>query len=384
YIDWGITVQQTTDGGYIITGETGSYGNGRYDGYIVKTDSYGDTLWTQTFGGAEYEAGLSIQQTTDGGYIITGFTSSIGYGQYDVYLLKIDSYGDTLWTQTYGGGKHDVGESIQQTTDGGYIITGWTQTFGNGESDVYLIKTDSSGDTLWTKTFGGGEEDKGKSIQQTTDGGYIITGWTKSYGNGETDVYLIKTDSDGDTLWTKTFGGIEEDKGISIQQTTDGGYIITGETKSFGNGYGDIYLIKTDNIGDTLWTKTYGGYFFDEGSCVQETTDGCYVITGSTASYGNGGYDVYLIKTDNNGDTLWTKTYGGENSEKGYWVQQTNDGGYIITGWTASFGIGMDMYLIKTDSEGNINTPPTVPLTNWSFILIGLLITGVIYFRFIK
>ena len=219
-------------------------------------------------------------------------------------------------------------------------------------------KTDANGDSLWTKTFGGTETDAGNSVQQTTDGGYIVTG-TTSFGVF-CDVYLIKTDGNGDSLWTKTFGGTHHDKGHSVQQTTDGGYIITGETWwSSSNGYRDVYLIKTDGNGDSLWTKIFGGTGIDVGNSVQQTTDGGYIITGETESFGNGGQDVYLIKTDGNGDSLWTKTFGGTSNDYAYSVQQTTDGGYIITGRTNSFGNGggADVYLIKTDSNGNLTTP---------------------------
>ncbi|MFH1319235.1 MAG: T9SS type A sorting domain-containing protein [Bacteroidota bacterium] len=352
--DWGYSVQQTAEGGYIITGYTKSFGAGLNDVYLVKTNSSGDTLWTKTYGGTNEDYGYSVQQTADGGYIITGSTQSFGAGWVDVYLVKTNNSGDTMWTRTYGGTGWEYGYSVRQTADWGYIITGYTNSFGAGLNDVYIVKTDSTGDTLWTKTYGGADNDIGYFVQQTTDGGYIITGYTYSFGAGWVDVYLVKTDSNGDTMWTKTYGGTNNDYSYSVRQTTDGGYIITGRTYSFGVGNSDVYLIKTGSTGGILWTKTFGGTSNNAGYSVQQTSDGGYIIAGFTSSFGAGLNDVYLVKTDSTGDTLWTKTFGGTSTDDGKSVQQISDGGYIITGYTKSFGAGLnDVYLIKIDSNGN-------------------------------
>ena len=363
--DVGESVQQTSDGGYIITGWTNSFGNS-VDVYLVKTDGNGNELWTKTFGGTGGDYGYSIQQTSDGGYIITGWTNSFG-NSVDVYLVKTDGNGNEIWSQTLGGTGGDYGYSVQQTSDGGYIITGYTIHLTNGFG-VSLIKTDGSGNELWTKTFGGTDVDKGFSVQQTIDGGYIINGVTKSFGNGYEDVYLIKTDGSGNEQWTKTFGGTGYDVGESVQQTQDGGYIITGWTESFGSGgIDDIYLIKTDGSGNELWSQTLGGTGYDMGYSVQQTSDGGYIITGSTSSFGNS-YDLYLIKTNGNGIEEWSQTFGGiDDNETGWSVQQTSDGGYIITGETLSFGNGNgeeDIYLVKTDDQGNITSTFELPLPN--------------------
>jgi hypothetical protein len=353
--DFGYSVQQTTDGGYIIAGNTRSYGAGGSDVYLVRTNASGDTLWTRAYGGTGYDAGLSVLQTGDGGFIIAGVTSSYGAGTGDVYLIKTDSSGDTLWTRTVGGPGDEWGRSIRPTADGGCIATGYTESYGAGSRDVYAVRTSASGDTLWTRTFGGTSTDEGRSAQQTHDSGFVIAGYTYSSGSGNSDVYLVKASANGDTSWTRSFGmnAGSWDHGYDVLQTIDSGYVIAGYTQSEGLDTLDIYLIRTNSRGDTIWTRTYGGPQWEEGYSVQQTAEGGFVITGYTRSFG--GNDVYLIKTDACGDTQWTRTYRGANGAIGNCVRQTADSGYIIAGYTDSFGAGgYDFYLVKTDSLGNV------------------------------
>ena len=348
--DYGNSVQQTIDGGYIITGEISSSENGSSDIWLIKTDSEGQEEWNQTFDGNDRDYGKSVKQTVDGGYIIIGSTGSDYY--YDVWLIKTDPKGTEEWNQTFGGDNKDYGNSVQQTIDGGYIITGEISSSGNGSSDVLLIKTDQQGQEEWIQTFGGSDYDIGNSIEQTYDGGYIITGSTRSYGNGSSDVLLIKTDQQGQEEWIQTFGGGYIDIGNSIKQTSDNGYIITGYTQSYGNGSRDVWLIKTNSQGNEEWNQTFGGSYIDIGNSIQQTIDGGYIITGSrgTDYYS----DLWLIKTDYQGNEEWNQTFGGNDYDFGNFVQQTTDDGYIIIGHTKSYGNGgYDIFLIKTDSEGN-------------------------------
>ncbi len=350
-LDRGYSVQQTSDGGYILAGGTYSFGAGLSDVYLVKTDSSGEVLWTRTYGGSSEDVGHSVYQTADGGYVIAGYTHSFGAGGKDVYLVKTDSSGNTVWTRTYGGGRYDEGYSVLQTSDSGYIIAGYTDSFGGGNSNVWLLKTDSSGDTLWTRTYGGGNYGEGRSVQQTSDGGYVIAGRIFSYSTHSYEVYLLKTDSSGGTLWTRTYGGRDDDEGWSVQQTSDGGYVIAGHTYYPLYRATDIYVVKTDSAGETLWTRTHDRSYLDQAYSVQQASDGGYVIAGYTYFYPPH-HDVYLLKMDASGDTLWTRTYGGSDYDEGWSIQKTSDGGYVIAGYTKSFGAGnSDVYLIKVSGE---------------------------------
>ena len=254
----------------------------------------------------------------------------------------------TEWERTFGGAEYDFCDSVQQTSDGGYILAGETSSYGTGDyPDVYLIKTDASGILEWQKTFGGSNADPAYSVQQTSDGGYIVAGETSSYGSGDDDVYLIKTDASGILEWQKTFGGIDADWANSVQQTSDGGYIIGGCTWSFGAGESDAWLIKTDADGRLEWQKTYGEYNWDGAEYCQQTSDGGYMIAGRTSSFGASDQDGYLVKTDDSGSLEWQKTFGGSGWDAFWSGQQTSDGGYILAGWWSWYPV-CDFWLVKT------------------------------------
>lgn len=340
----GSEVRQTFDGGYIMVGQTQSYGVNVYDDvYLIKTNGNGDTLWTKTYGGLVYDKGYSVEQTTDSGYVITGMTSSFTTGLEDVYLIKTDKNGTMLWSKTYGGNLGGTGHSVKQTTDGGYIVGGIKVNSG-GIRDMELIKTNASGDTLWTRSYGGTGDDYGTSVVQTTDGGYLLA------GNGSTmGVCLIKTNSGGDTLWTKTgyvTGGLPHlNYPYCMQQTADSGFIVAGIT--YGATGLDMYVLKTDSIGITQWAKTYSGSSNDYAQSIQQTTDGGYIMGGWSQSFS--GYHSTVLRLDAVGDTLWTKIFdGGGGASWGYDVRQTADGGFIFLSTAYQ-----DMYLVKMDANGN-------------------------------
>ena len=283
-----------------------------------------DTVWTRTYGGEHWDIAQEIQQTVDGGYIIAGYTSSFGAGSLDCYLVRIDSDGDTCWTKTYGGDEPDRACSVQQTTDGGFILVGDTRSYGAGSSDIFLVKTDHMGDTLWTRTWGAVGDDVGYAVQQTDDGGYIIAGMVQ----GGISVVLLKTDNLGNTVWENNYEG---DELRSVRQTSDGGYIAVGWITNQGNY--DVYLVKTDTEGDTIWTRTLGESLNQEqGISIGETMDGGFIIAGYIAT---GDFqDFYLIKTNGLGEILWSRNYGGPDCDKAFSVKQTPDGGYILAGVT--------------------------------------------------
>jgi len=353
--DEGMSVNQTDDGGFILVGSTYSYGVGNKDVWLIKTDTNGNELWNRTFGGVEYDSGESVKQTFDGGFIITGGTRSYCNGGIDVWLIKTDGDGNYLWNKTFGGRHGEYGLSVQQTRDSGYIIVGYTQSYGygspNGSTDVWLIKTDTNGNELWNKTFGGTSRDSGYSVQQTTDEGYILVGETNSYGSGNVDVWVIKTDSEGNELWNRTFGEWWWSCGYFGQQTTDGGYIIVGIAWSFETESYDFFLVKTDGDGNELWNKTLGGSDADEGMSVQQTADGGYIMTGNTFPLDGLWSDILVIKTDEDGNIQWEKTFTKNTYDLSYSVKQTSDGGYIIVGTTGILMGDFDVWLIKTADE---------------------------------
>jgi len=368
YPDTGKCVKQTNDGGYIIVGETCASSYDNSDVWLIKTDENGMKIWDKTFGGSEWDKGQFIDITSDGGYIITGNTISYASSETeDVWLIKTDSNGNEIWNRTFGGDKTDNAYYVEQTNDDGYIIMGqtWSFTEAGEMANSWLIKTDSNGNEIWNHTYGGNEPGGAFSGQQTTDGGYIFSGSINPVdGERWIDVYLVKTDENGSEMWSKSYSVNENEVGWGVQQTNDGGYIITGFTGDSSSIYGELLLIKTNANGNKQWQKTFGGDKGDTGYFVKQTSDGGYIVTGQTYSYSSGLYDsdLWLVRTNSNGNLKWHESFGGENSEIGHYVEQTNDGSYIVVGETYSYGNGInDVWLIKTSSGDAAPNKPNKP-----------------------
>ncbi len=278
-----------------------------------------------------------------------------------VKLVKTDGDGAATWSRTYAQGYAAESRSVQQTRDGGYIVAGTTWADEAESPHVWLIKTDADGDTEWTRILGEGVASEGRSVKQTLDGGYVLAGTTWSESTGGCEVLLIKTDAAGNAAWKRTLGRTT-DAGApaSVWEANDGAYVVAGATAEVGHDP-NVLLVKVDASGNTLWAKVYGGGASEEGHSVQQTSDGGYIITGyCTPATPNTGSDVWLLKTDANGDTAWTRTYGGEHSDCGESARQTQDGGYIIAGLTASYGAGQrDGWLIKTGPNGELDDGET-------------------------
>ncbi|TET23470.1 MAG: T9SS type A sorting domain-containing protein [Candidatus Stahlbacteria bacterium] len=352
--DGGYCVRQTSDGGYIVSG----YSYSLNSLWILKIDEYGDTLWTRDSTDWRIGKGYSVQETADGGWIVTGYVAPFRDGKHHLYLIKLDSEGQVLWTrgdwewinEPVGG----VGYSVQETSDGGYIIAGATSPWFGEIEDLWLIKTNSEGDTLWTRIYGGEGPDCGCSVREASDGGYIVAGYTST----DWSLWLLRTDENGDIVWTS---GLDEwwyGKGYSVTETSDGGWIVTGYVEPFDDAKHHLIVARMDSDGDTLWTRMEQGWFPNGaggvGRCIQETSDGNFILTGYTSEWIGDTNDLFLVKLNPAGDTLWSRIYGGEDEDIGYCVGQTADGGYIITGATKSFSVdGYDLWLLKTDASGD-------------------------------
>jgi hypothetical protein len=354
----GHDIQKTADSGYIIAGRTNTPPiAGSFDAWLLKVDRFGDTLWTGKYGGDQLDGANSVQQTEDGGYILCGTTASYaGTANNALFLVKTDSTGSQLWQKSYssGTGYNNSCNCVRQTEDGGYILTGSYNEPDTAGTDIWVLKTNASGDTTWTRRFGeSGKYESGTHIIITRNNGYAVTGGTESFGAGNMDIFLLKLSLAGDSLWLQRHGGPEADGARSVLQTPDNGFIIAGNIGSMTAAENDAYLIKTDSVGREVWNNTYGGVRNDYFNSIQPVSSGGYIIAGTSATSDNLGNDVYLMYTDDSGGEIWSTTLGGDRNDWGKAVLETSDGGFIICGTSASFTGGSQLYLIKTDRDGN-------------------------------
>jgi len=350
--DIGKSVLQTSDNGFLIAGSFSDSVNGN-EVWLIRTDHLGNIVWEKKYGQTFHEYGNSVCADHNGGFVIAGSTNSTANLRSDAFLMRTDAAGNIIWLKTYGDSSlYESANSVKKLSDGGYILTG-NVSDTSLNLDVLVIRTDSLGNMVWMERFGdSGSEEWGYSTYESSSGSFIITAHTNTvFGAGNYDLWLLSVDSAGKQLWSRTLGGVGDDYGYTSEKTSDGGFIITGTTSSFGNSTFDIWLIRLNDSGDTLWTKTYGNSDIQVGYAVTETADKGFIITGGSVSIGNES-DLIIIRTNSEGDTLWTRTIVGSYSDYGNSVRQTSDGGYIVAGVTSVDGEdNSDVWLIRVDSE---------------------------------
>lgn len=325
--------------------------------------------FVRIFGGNGFDEAFSVQQTDDCGFILAGRTTSFGAGDFDAYVIKTDLQGNERFSRTFGGRGFDEFRSVQQTADGGYIFAGQTTSpeFRAADSDFLVVRTDSEGRAIWIRTFGGKGKDEAFSVRETGQNaaaqggipGFIVAGRTTSFGAGSTDAFLVKLDPDGNEELSRTFGGRGFDEFRSVEETADEGFILAGRTDSpeFRASDSDVFLVKTDNLGNGQFTRIFGGGGFDAGHEVQQTTDAGYSVGGVTDSpeLRAVGRDFFLVKTDPQGRQLFSRTFGGRGADEALSAQQTTDEGFILAGVTDSAefaAAGRDVFLVKTNCQG--------------------------------
>jgi len=345
-------VQQTNDGGYIVAGATLSFGVGDYDFWIIKTNENGIEEWNRTFGGINSDIANSIQETTDGGFIIVGETRSFGNGYSDYWMIKTDANGIEEWNRTFGGANEDIAKSVQETNDGGYIIAGHSYSYGLGFCDIWIVKTDVNGIEEWNRTYGTDLWDFTNSIVQTNDGGYIIGAYTALEDHSYP--LLIKIESNGNIEWSKIIGNYGYGIVTTIQQTNDGGYIYSGYSVRADAGESDCFITKTDDLGNVMWRFAFANNVENISAYIQQTTDNGYIFVKSSYEEYHEQVDSWLIKYNEEGVIEWEKNFFLDGWDVFKCVKQTQDQGYIISGHTTSLGVGhYDVWLIKTDENGN-------------------------------
>ena len=351
--DGGNYTLNTSDGGYVMVGYTDAYGHGKNDIWVIKTDFTGEKEWSGVYGGKSDDYGWGITETKDNGFVIAGETFSYGNGQSDVYIIKVDSSGNKLWENTFGGIAEDVGYSIANTNDGGYLVASQTRSYGKGGSDGMLIKFNSDGGKEWEKVYGGKGLDYFRSIISDSLNGFIISGGTRSFSDGDSQAWVLCVDDNGYVKWENTYGDNGEDGFNMIQQTIKNGYIAVGHSSSFfSTGKNDAFMVRIDSLGNKIWQSYIGGKEDDRGYAISQCSDGGYILTGETSSFGNGKNDILVVKTNSIGKQKWRKTFGGSGVDIGRSIKELPNGGFILTGTSTISNLSFDAIMIKTDKSG--------------------------------
>jgi uncharacterized delta-60 repeat protein len=359
------SIQQTTDSGFVVAGWTESFGAGGRDSWVSKLDSDGNVgpsypgTWQKTYDGSGEDVAQSIQQTTDSGFVVVGWTESFGAGGRDSWVSKLDSDGTVVWQKTYGGSGEDVAQSIHQTFDNGYVVSGYSDSF-QGKGHTWVLKLHADGSVAWENTYSGPAGDEGtRFVQEIFDQLGSPDGYIVADGRGDApgwdDIAVLRLNSDGTKVWQKAYRGSDVDTACAIRQTSDSGYIVAGDTKSFGAGNEDFWVLKLNNDGSVAWGKAYGGSDVDTAYAIQQTSDGGFVVAGKTRSFGEGNEDFWVLKLTSSGAIVWQKTYGGTGVDIASSVYEISDGGYVVAGKSTSFGADNEDVLILTlDENGEI------------------------------
>ena len=342
----------TPDGGYTIIGQR-YMGSNATDILVSKLNQNGQVSWSKAYGTVQFEAGYDIANCTDGGYILVGRAETIGTVYNDVYLTKVDANGTMQWSKTFGGPTEDVGKWVTQTPDGGFVVAGYTESIGTHNSDQLLFKVDGSGNLLWYKTYGSGAYDDGMWAQTMPDGGFVIVGATYGSGAGGEDVLVTRTDANGIMQWSRAIGGQGDDYAYGAKALATGEVIVTAHTNSFGAGGADILLFKVDIFGNVIWDKTYGGTSHDFGRSVTALSDGSIVVLGYSLSFGAGDWSNFMLKTDATGNLVWSKLYRTTPINHEMFVRTVPDGSIFVWASSSSGQFGNVAYCMKADANGN-------------------------------
>lgn len=357
----GMSLFTTSGGGVFLTGYASHYGQSATNMYVVNFASNGDTLWTRTLGGPSWDYGFDGIETTDGGFLAVGSVQSYGTFVHDFYAVRFNSQGDTLWTRVIDGvgdNRNDEALAVVETPDGGFAIAGYSYVIGGFHQNAYVVKLDSSGNIMWTRIVGGGQGDKAEDIIVTADSGLVVVGGSLSYSVANTDMYVFKLNKDGDLLWTRTVGGSRSDYAYAVAETADGHLIVGGATNSYGEGAvgfleaTDAYVVMLDAFGDTVWTRTIGGDNYEQIHDIIVTSDNHILAAGYSQTYGQGFMDAYVIKMNLQGDLIWAKTYGNSNANMGFALTEVSHGKYLLAGRTHYAAYGRDVFLAWFDADG--------------------------------